>query len=122
MDVLIVDDSRTMRMMVKRALRQAGIDAGEAREAGDGREALTQIQARMPDLILSDWNMPDMDGLQLLQVVRLTNPRVPFGFITSQANEESRLAAVSAGANFLIGKPFTPEVLRDAVADVLRGR
>lgn len=68
--ILVVDDSRSMRMIVKRTLRQAGFGDHEITEADNGQDALEQISGSIPDLILSDWNMPVMDGFELLQALR----------------------------------------------------
>ena len=120
MNILIVDDSRTMRMIVRRTLRQANIGAHTVEEAEDGQDALRKLQAFPADLILSDWNMPNMDGIALLEAVRASgNPRVRFGFITSQSSVESRERARLAGALFLINKPFSAEDVEAALAPLL---
>lgn len=114
MDVLLADDSRVMRQIVKRTLRQAGYD-WQIREACDGADALDQVSAECPDLVLSDWNMPNMSGLELLRSLRANGFDVPFGFITSEGSDEMRRAAEDAGALFLIAKPFTAESVRDTI-------
>ena len=119
MKVLIVDDSRAMRMIVKRTLRQAGYDRLTLAEAADGREAFETIKVDRPDLVLSDWNMPTMSGLDLLRTLRRAGDEVPFGFVTSEGSEDMRLMAHKAGALFLIAKPFTEETFRDALRPVL---
>ena len=70
MKVLIVDDSRAMRMIVKRTLRQAGFSGLHVEEAGNGKEALESIEAGAPDLVLTDWNMPEMTGIELLHALQ----------------------------------------------------
>jgi two-component system chemotaxis response regulator CheY len=120
MKILIVDDSSAMRMIVRRTLRQAGFDGHDIVEAGNGREALLRMREGMPDIILSDWNMPDIDGMALLTAVRTAKLRIPFGFITAQGSPEMRERARAAGANFLISKPFTDEVFRDIVGPYLQ--
>jgi two-component system chemotaxis response regulator CheY len=123
MNILIVDDSRTMRMIVRRTLRQANIGAHNVEEAENGQDALQKLQAFPADLILSDWNMPTMDGMGLLEAVRSSgNTHVRFGFITSQSSVESRERARAAGAMFLITKPFTAEDLDEAFKPILRSR
>jgi two-component system, chemotaxis family, chemotaxis protein CheY len=117
MNVLIVDDSKAMRMIVSRTLRQAGYADGTLREAADGAEALAAIKAERPDLVLSDWNMPEMNGIELLKALRAEEIDVRFGFITSESTTEMREQAIQAGAEFLIAKPFTAE----DVADMLGG-
>jgi len=112
--VLVADDSRVMRQIVVRTLRQAGFD-WEVREAADGQEALDAIRADEPDVVLSDWNMPNLTGIELLEAIRAEGFETPFGFVTSEGSAEMRQQAEAAGALFLIAKPFTPEVFRDAI-------
>lgn len=107
MKVLIVDDSKAMRMIVRRALTQAGFSNIEAIEAGNGMQALELIEQESPDLVLSDWNMPEMKGIDLLNSLRSKGRRVPLGFITSESSAEIHQKAVDSGAAFVIVKPFT---------------
>ena len=109
MNVLIVDDSRAMRMIIRRTLRQAGFDGGAVWEAANGKEALEMMVAEMPDLVLCDWNMPVMSGIALLELLTEKGVRVPFGFVTSQGTPAMRERARRAGAWFVISKPFTVE-------------
>lgn len=120
MKILVVDDSKVMRQIVIRTLRQAGY-AATVLEAADGREALGTIRAESPDLVLSDWNMPEMSGLECLQSLRGSGDGTPFGFVTSEGSEEMRALATGAGAAFLVAKPFTPEAFADAISGVLAG-
>src|ERR1700677_494158 len=78
MKILIVDDSTAMRMIVKKTLRQAGFDGHEFTEAEDGAKALAAIKASKPDLVLSDWNMPNMTGLQLLEALQAGGQKITF--------------------------------------------
>jgi two-component system chemotaxis response regulator CheY len=119
MKILIADDSRVMRQIVTRTLRQAGYDSHELVEAADGREALQKVASEAPDLVLSDWNMPGMTGYELLQSLRGTGQDVPFGFVTSEGSPDMRDMAAAAGALFLIAKPFTAEAFREALEPVL---
>lgn len=119
MDVLIVDDSSVMRKIVQRGLREAGFRNLSIGEASNGAEALLQLAKATPRVILSDWNMPEMSGIDLLKRVRGTNSKVPFGFITSEASSEIKELSKSSGANFLIVKPFTPEDVQDALSPIL---
>jgi len=82
--ILVADDSRVMRQIVIRTLRQAGYDDHDIVEAEDGRDAYDKVQAENPDLVLSDWNMPNMTGLECLQALRSAGSGVPFGFVTSE--------------------------------------
>src|SRR5882724_10478951 len=115
MKVLIVDDSRAMRMIVRRALRQAGFDNLEVQEAADGAEALQMAIASSPELILSDWNMPVMSGIQLLDGLIQAGSTSRFGFVTSESTPEMKAKALEAGALFLITKPFSSEAFQDAL-------
>lgn len=114
MRVLVADDSRVMRQIVIRTLRQAGYD-WQITEAPDGAAALDIVQAEDPDLVLSDWNMPEMTGIELLRAMRRHGLDIPFGFVTSEGSAEMREQADEAGALFLIAKPFTADVFRDTI-------
>jgi len=117
--VLIVDDSKAMRLIVRRTLRQAGFEALEVDEAENGKAALEVIGKAQPDLILSDWNMPEMNGIELLRALRGQKNQVKFGFITTEGTPEMRATATEAGALFLIAKPFTPEQFRATLEPVI---
>jgi two-component system chemotaxis response regulator CheY len=119
MKVLIVDDSRVMRQIVTRTLRQAGYTDLSLFEAANGLEAYDVVQAEEPDLVLSDWNMPEMNGIDLLRSLRGRGHQVPFGFVTSEGTQEMRDRAAAAGALFLVAKPFTAESFKDALEPVL---
>ncbi|PKN58354.1 MAG: response regulator [Deltaproteobacteria bacterium HGW-Deltaproteobacteria-14] len=106
--IMIVDDSKIMRLVIRRTLRQAGFDDFEMVEADDGREAIDVYERERPDLVLADWDMPVMGGLELLRHLRAFDPQVRLGFVTSEQSPESRTTARQAGARFLITKPFTP--------------
>jgi two-component system chemotaxis response regulator CheY len=120
MKIMIVDDSSAMRMIVKKTLRQAGFGGHEITEADDGAKALAAIQVSKPDLVLSDWNMPNMTGLQLLEALRDSGVKLPFGFVTTEATPDMRVRAFEAGAKFLISKPFTPESFKDQLGPHIR--
>ena len=119
MQILIVDDSKAMRMIVIRGLRQAGYGDAEFREAGNGVEALAAIQDETPDVVLCDWNMPDMTGIELLETLGQNGAKVPFGFVTSESTPVMRKRALEAGAMFLLSKPFTPDALEDAIGSAI---
>lgn len=114
MKILVVDDSKAMRMIVMRTLRQAGFGEHTIEEAGNGLEALKNIEQKPADLILCDWNMPEMNGIDLLREVRKRGCRVKFGFVTSESSPETHAMATEAGAAFVVTKPFSPETLQDA--------
>ncbi len=109
MKVLIVDDSRAMRRIIQRTLRQAGFGGLTILEAGNGAEALEIVRGSRPDMILSDWHMPHMSGLEFKRALNEAGIGIPFGFVTSENTHEMRQLAEEAGADFLLAKPFTPE-------------
>lgn len=119
MDILLVDDSRTMRMIIQRAIRQAGYRGLVVGEADNGAQALEKLSMEQPKLILSDWNMPEMSGIDLLVKVRAAQNNVPFGFITSETSGGIKELAMDSGATFLICKPFTPEDVQKALSPIL---
>lgn len=118
MRILVVDDSRAMRLIIRRQLRRAGLGEHTVTEAADGAEALAAVLADRPTLVLSDWNMPAPDGLQLLTELRRRGINVPFGFITSEGTPEMRRRAEEAGAAFVVAKPFGADDLRAAIEEV----
>lgn len=115
MKILIVDDSKAMRMIVMRHLRQAGYGDAEFCEAANGLEGVAQVLAEDPELVLSDWNMPEMNGLEFLKKLRSDGLEVPFGFVTSESTPDMHLVARDSGAIFLIAKPFTVETFRETL-------
>ena len=115
MKILIVDDSKAMRMIVIRTLRQAGFGGHTLVEAGNGAEGLAAVNQGGFDVVLSDWNMPEMNGIDFLRGTRAAGNNVPFGFVTSEGTAAMRAAATEAGASFLIAKPFTPESFEAAL-------
>jgi two-component system chemotaxis response regulator CheY len=114
---LIVDDSSVMRKIVERSLRQAGLDQMVVYEAGNGAEGLDLLKSKNVDLILSDINMPSMDGLEFLRQIRAQNlaPGVPVVMITTESSEEHVKQAILAGARGYIRKPFTAEQVKERV-------
>lgn len=114
MKVLIVDDSKAMRLIVGRTLKQAGLPDLTVVEATNGAEALEKIESSAPDFVLSDWNMPEMNGIDLLREVRKRGHAVKFAFVTSESSPETHATAIEAGAAFVVTKPFTPETLQEA--------
>lgn len=121
MEILLVDDSKTMRMIVQRTIRQAGFTGLSFIEAENGVQALEKLKSSTPTAILSDWNMPEMTGIEFLQRARSAGVTTPFGFITSEGSEAIRETAQKAGAQFLITKPFTPEDVAAALRPVIGG-
>ena len=119
--VLIVDDSSVMRKIVERSLRQAGLELEEVREANNGVEALAQLRQKRVDLILSDINMPTMDGLELVrQLQTVENAKgIPVVMITTEGGESHVVQAISCGARGYIRKPFTPDEIRSKIGSLL---
>jgi len=118
MSILIVEDSKPMRNLIKRTLRQAGFGDKPIREAGDGLAALELINEAKPDIVLADWNMPKMTGIELLKKLRADGNDVKLGFVTSEQSDEMREMAAANGASFLIGKPFTAELFNKHLSEV----
>lgn len=121
MRVLIVDDSSVMRKIVERALRQAGLDPLVVLEAGSGVEGLEALKTNTVQLILSDINMPSMDGLEFLRQMRAQKlaDGVPVVMITTESSEEHVKQAILAGAQGYIRKPFTAEQVKERVLPLL---
>lgn len=119
-NILVVDDSQAMRALVKRALSKISrFSEASFRDAADGRQALAAIQEDEPDLVLSDWNMPEMTGIELLQALNDAGISVPFGFVTSESTPEMYELARAHGARFMVSKPFTSESLDRALEGVV---
>ena len=118
MKILLVDDSRTMRNIQKKVLDTlGGVEFGEA---GDGLEALTAIAAAGKfDLILVDWNMPNMDGHTLVKKIRETDKATPLIMVTTESEKQRVIDAIKAGVNNYVIKPFTPDALMDKVKQTL---
>ncbi|HJV36201.1 response regulator [Geomonas sp.] len=118
-NVLIVDDSSTMRKIISRSLRQAGLQVDDIYEAGDGIEGLSTMEGKSIDLILSDINMPNMDGLEFIKAVRAKGVKVPIVMITTEGGEDILKEALSNGASDSIKKPFTPDQLNEKLGGLL---
>jgi len=118
MRVLIVDDSAVMRKIVAKGLRQAGLKPDETLEASDGSEGLRVLAENNVDLILADWNMPNMDGLTFVQELR-KSVQTPVVMITTEGGENKVAQAMEMGANGHIKKPFTPDMLNEVIGPLL---
>jgi two-component system chemotaxis response regulator CheY len=120
-DVLVVDDSTAIRKILQRVLRQTDLQLGEIVEAGDGVEALELLRKKHFGLILSDINMPNMDGLQLLSAVRKEEQwkKIPLLLITTEGSQEKVLEAANLGATGYVRKPFTADQIREKLAGVI---
>lgn len=113
MKILLVDDSKTMRNIQKRVLAELG--PTEFFEANDGVEALALVDKDTFDLILVDWNMPNMDGITFLRRFRAAGKKTPLIMVTTEVEKSRILDAIKAGANNYVVKPFTPETLLEKV-------
>lgn len=113
MKFLLVDDSSTMRKIQRRTLEKLGFE--DIVEAEDGLKALEALAQHNPDIILTDWNMPNMNGLEFVQKVRETNKHIPMVMVTTEAEKGKVVQAIQAGINDYLIKPFTPEALSDKV-------
>lgn len=119
-NVLIVDDSSVMRKIVERSLRQANLEIAEVLEAGNGAEALAVLKARPVDLILSDINMPVMDGIEFVrQFSGQSTQKIPIVMVTTEGSESRVVEALGCGARAYIRKPFTPDQIRERVAPLV---
>lgn len=117
MKVMLVDDSKTMRNIQKAVLRQLGYT--EIEEACDGQDALTKVSAFNPDLILVDWDMPNMDGLTFVKTFRKTNRTTPLIMVTTEAEKGRVIEAIKAGVNNYVVKPFTPDLLSQRITETM---
>ncbi len=120
MKIMIIDDSTAMRMIVRKTLRIAGFEGHEYSEFDDAQKAFAAIKSAPPDLILSDWNMPNMTGIELVEALAKGGIRIKFGFITTEATPNMRQRAAAAGASFLIAKPFTPESFKEILGAYIK--
>jgi two-component system chemotaxis response regulator CheY len=120
-NVLIVDDSAAIRKILQRVLRQSEIPLGNLLEAGDGQQALDALKANPVDLVLSNINMPNMDGLQLLAQIKACGlwPNLRVVMITTEGNQARVMEAVGLGAAGYVKKPFTADQIKEKILSVL---
>jgi two-component system, chemotaxis family, chemotaxis protein CheY len=117
--ILVVDDFATMRKVVKNLLKQAGYD--NVVEAEDGVTAFRVLKSQQIDFVISDWNMPNMTGIELLKAVRADSDlaKMPFLMVTAEALQDNVIAAVKAGVSNYIVKPFTAEILNEKIVKIM---
>jgi two-component system chemotaxis response regulator CheY len=122
MKVLAVDDSATMRRIIKNQLKQSGVE--EVDEAENGKQALTMLGAGQYDLLITDWNMPEMCGLDLVVEVRKAEPlkKIPILMITTVSAKEDIVTALKAGVNNYVVKPFDAATLQAKVSQLVGGQ
>jgi len=120
-DVLIVDDSAAIRKILQRVLAQANLGVGKVYEAADGREAMDAVKQQPVGLILSDINMPNMDGLQFLGELRSHEQwkHVPVLMISTEGSQTKVMEAVQLGAQGFVRKPFTADQIKEKLAGIL---
>ncbi len=119
--ILSVDDFSTMRRIIKNILRQLGYN--NVIEAEDGLSALHKLRQEKIDFIITDWNMPNMNGLELLKTIRADEKlkHIPVLMVTAEALKDNVLQAVQAGVNSYIIKPFSPETLKEKMEIIFKG-
>lgn len=121
MKFLVVDDSRAVQTIIKRILANTGYKDSELRTASTGEEALALLGDWTPNLVLTDWHMPGMTGLELLQAIRQSSgDEIQVGFVTTESSARHVEEAYRNGAAFVVTKPFTQETLQQAVLTVLQ--
>jgi len=119
MKILVVDDSKVMRRLVMRAIRQAGYGDADIVEAENGAEAVEASRTQEIDCVLSDWNMPVMTGIEMIREMRVQGDKVTVGFITSESSDEIKAEGLSAGASFFLSKPFSADELSECLDKVV---
>ena len=117
MRILLVDDSKTMRNIQKAVLAQLGFT--DLLEACDGQDALSKAPAFKPQLMLVDWNMPNMDGLTFVKTWRQSDKKTPIIMVTTEAEKARVIEAIKAGVNNYVVKPFTPDLLSQRISETL---
>jgi two-component system chemotaxis response regulator CheY len=122
MRFLIVDDSSTMRRIIINTLTKLGYK--EFHEAGNGREGLERLASTPVDLIITDWNMPEMSGIDFIRAVRANNATklLPVLMVTTNAAEDDIVAALKAGVNNYVVKPFTPDTIREKIQSAMKAQ
>lgn len=117
MKIMLIDDSRTMRNIQRSVLSQLGFTTIE--EACDGQDAMSKVVAYSPDLILCDWNMPNMDGLTFVKTFRQQNKATPVIMVTTESEKARVIEAIKAGVNNYVIKPFTPDLLSQRINETM---
>ncbi len=121
-NIMVVDDSVTMRAVIKKTVSMCGVQIGELLEAGNGVEALEVLEDAWVDVILSDINMPEMDGLEFVRRLKKDEvlQNIPVVFVTTESSANRRQEAEEIGAAAYVTKPFMPEQIHDVLLDVLQ--
>jgi CheY-like chemotaxis protein len=121
MKILIVDDSRAMQTIVRRGIEQLGYHQLELKKANNGVEALEIVRVWEPDLVISDWHMPEMNGMELLTALNREMLDIKIGFVTTERSAKRLQTAIDAGAQFIVQKPFDSKTLHEAVLPIIQG-
>ena len=118
--ILAVDDSPTMRRIIVNTLKRAGYD--DVTEASDGKDALAKMKVEQFNFVITDWNMPEMDGLTFVSQIRSLDEfkDLPILMVTTRSVKDDIIEAMKAGVNNYIVKPFTPETLGEKIGQVLK--
>ncbi len=119
--ILAVDDSPTMRRIIINTLKRAGFT--DVIEAGDGKEAMAKLKVETVNFVITDWNMPEMDGLTFVKSIRSDDSLkdLPVLMVTTRSVKDDIVEALQAGVNNYIVKPFTPDTLKEKIEQVLQG-
>lgn len=117
--ILAVDDSPTMRRIITNTLKRAGFP--DVTEASDGKDALAKLQVTSFNFIITDWNMPEMDGMEFVMTLRKNDEfkNIPILMVTTRSVKDDIVEAIRVGVNSYIVKPFTPDVLKAKINEVL---
>ncbi len=120
-NVLIVDDSSSMRAVIKRAIKVSGFNVGQYLEAGDGREALDVLKDQWVDIVLTDINMPHMNGMELITEIKADGMlrSIPVVMVTTEGSEKRVQESMELGASGYIKKPFLPEDMKRTLSDIM---
>lgn len=121
MKFLIVDDSPAMQTIIRRSLEKAGYKDNDFRTAANGVIALDIIRAWEPDLVISDWYMPEMDGIELIRALNREMLNIKVGLVTTETSTQKNQEAIAAGALFVVHKPFELAELQEAILPVVQG-
>ena len=119
MKILIADDSKTMLRIIVNVVKQIGINENDIIRVENGQEALKQYNENNIDIILTDWNMPVMNGLEFVKKIREQDKKIPILMITTEGGKSEVITALKSGVNNYIVKPFNAEILKEKLTTIL---